>query len=404
MNAKHDTMFRCDKGPTGDARRSTSWPEGILVRLDRLSLGIGAILWAAAFTVLGCAGRTAAVPPSMGASGMPSANAEREATAMIGATAETEPVPSRGDAADDPAIWVHPTDPARSIVIGTDKKGGLIVYDLAGRQIQSLRDGRMVNVDVRDGFSLAGRPIALVTAGNRAEDSVAAYAVNPSTGLLEDVVDRTIKVGIPVYGSCMYHSSLTDQHYVFVNSKRGEVEQWVLHDDGTGHVRGSLVRRFVVGSQTEGCVADDALGHLYIGEEAVGVWKYAAEPDGGTVRRMVDATGSRGHLRGDVEGLTLFYGLTGSGYLIASSQGSSEFVVYRREGDNDYVARFSIGASNGIDPVTHTDGVDVVSRALPNYPRGLLVVQDNENDDGNQNFKLVSWEAVEKVLAGVEVR
>ena len=35
----------------------------------------------------------------------------------------TEPVPSTGDAADDPAIWIHPDDPARSLVLGTDKKG-----------------------------------------------------------------------------------------------------------------------------------------------------------------------------------------------------------------------------------------------------------------------------------------
>ncbi|MFI8362035.1 phytase [Streptomyces sp. NPDC085612] len=28
---------------------------------------------------------------------------------------ETAPVSHSGDAADDPAVWVHPTDPARSV-------------------------------------------------------------------------------------------------------------------------------------------------------------------------------------------------------------------------------------------------------------------------------------------------
>jgi myo-inositol-hexaphosphate 3-phosphohydrolase len=37
---------------------------------------------------------------------------------------ETQPVGHGGDAADDPAIFVHPTDPARSAIIATDKKGG----------------------------------------------------------------------------------------------------------------------------------------------------------------------------------------------------------------------------------------------------------------------------------------
>lgn len=35
------------------------------------------------------------------------------------------------DAADDPAIWMHPTNPGRSIVIGTHTQGAVEVYDLA---------------------------------------------------------------------------------------------------------------------------------------------------------------------------------------------------------------------------------------------------------------------------------
>src|SRR3546814_17336752 len=35
---------------------------------------------------------------------------------------------------DDPAIWIHPTDPSKSIILGTDKDsdGGLYAYDLEG--------------------------------------------------------------------------------------------------------------------------------------------------------------------------------------------------------------------------------------------------------------------------------
>src|SRR5688572_22315589 len=59
---------------------------------------------------------------------------------------ETAPVPSGGDAADDPAIWVHPTDRDLSVVIGTDKESGLAVYDLAGNQLQFLPHGSINNV------------------------------------------------------------------------------------------------------------------------------------------------------------------------------------------------------------------------------------------------------------------
>src|SRR5690606_31613375 len=51
---------------------------------------------------------------------------------------QTDPIPSPGDAADDPAIWLHPSDPAQSRVLGTDKRNGLAVYDLQGRQLQYL--------------------------------------------------------------------------------------------------------------------------------------------------------------------------------------------------------------------------------------------------------------------------
>ena len=75
-------------------------------------------------------------------------------TTDVTATVETDPVPNGGDAADDPAIWLHPTDPALSTVIGTDKEGGLAVYDLDGRQIQYLAGIRPNNVDIRHGFPL----------------------------------------------------------------------------------------------------------------------------------------------------------------------------------------------------------------------------------------------------------
>src|SRR5262245_38812596 len=91
------------------------------------------------------------------------------------ATIETDPVPNGGDAADDPAIWVNPNDPAQSIIIGTDKRGGLAVYDLSGKQIQYLSDGLMDNVDLRDGFKLDGRIVFYGDASNRKKHSIVSY-------------------------------------------------------------------------------------------------------------------------------------------------------------------------------------------------------------------------------------
>ena len=323
----------------------------------------------------------------------------RRIVAPVRATVETAPVQSSGDAADDPVIWRHPVDGAQSTIIGTDKKRGLMVYDVNGRVLQELPDGKMGNVDLRHDFPLGGSPTAIVTAGNRSDNSIAIYAIDQSTRRLRNVAARRIGVGLVVYGSCMYRSAVSGDYYVFITSKSGEVDQWRLLETKQGTVDVERVRRFDVGSQIEACVADDELGFLYIGEEQVGIWKYAAEPTGGDGRISVDSTGPTGFLTPDVEGLTISFGVSGTGYLIASSQGSDAFNVYRREGRNEYVATFAIEEGNGIDRVTHSDGIDVVNASLgPRFPRGVFVTQDQQNDGGRQNFKLVPWPAIEAVI------
>jgi myo-inositol-hexaphosphate 3-phosphohydrolase len=120
-----------------------------------------------------------------------------------------------------------------------------------------------------------------------------------------------------------------------------------------GRVEGRQVRAFAVGSQTEGCVADDALGRFYIGEEAVGIWRYGAEPGAGDMRTLVDSADQRGHLTSNVEGLALAHGADGSGYLVASSQGSSTYALYRR-GDNVKAASRSAMATGSTPSPTPT--------------------------------------------------
>ncbi len=321
--------------------------------------------------------------------------------ATVVATAETHPVPSAGDAADDPVIWRDPGAPARSIIIGTDKRKGLAVYDLNGRQLQFLPDGLINNVDLRDGFPLAGRPVTLVTASNQSDSSIGMYLLDPESRALMPIAARRVITTEP-YGACMYHSPLSGRFYYFVNSKGGTVEQWELHATAAGRVDATRVRAFTVGDQPEGCVADDELRFFYLGVEDQGIWKYGAEPGDGSDHRVVDTTDWKGRLHSDVEGLTMYYGSNGAGYLIASSQGSDEFVIYDRHGRNRYIGKFRIVAGERIDGVTSTDGIDVIGRALgPAFAKGLFVAQDDSNDSGHQNFKLVAWESIASSL-GIE--
>ncbi|HEU0253951.1 MAG TPA: phytase, partial [Pyrinomonadaceae bacterium] len=309
----------------------------------------------------------------------------------VSATVETEPMKTGGDSADDSTLWVNPNDPSLSLIIGTNKQRGLAAYDLSGKEVQFLPDGRMNNVDHRDNFLLGGKKVSLVTASNRSNNSVAIYRVNPETRRLENVAARTIKT-VEAYGSCMYHSSSTGKFYYIVTNKRGEVEQLELFDNGKGLVDARRARLFKRNTQLEGCVADDELDQLYIGEEAVGIWKYSALPESTATPTKVDGVMPSGNLKADVEGLTIAYGKDGQGYLIASSQGNNTYVVYRREGNNAYVKTFRIVAGQGIDDVSETDGIYVTTENLgPAFPSGVFIAQDGLDDKGKQNFKLVPW-------------
>ena len=69
------------------------------------------------------------------------------------------------------------------------------------------------------------------------------------------------------------------------------------------------------------------------------------------------------------------------------------------------LSKFHVGESldGKTDEVTHTDGISILSKAVRNFPEGLLVVQDDDNVDQdrqqmNQNFKVVDWRSVARLI------
>ncbi len=314
---------------------------------------------------------------------------------------ETPAVATWGDAADDPAIWVNVRDPSKSAIITTDKNLGLYVYDLDGKLLQTLPDGRMNNVDVRDGFMVDGTPRTIVAASNRTDKSIALYWLDPATRRLTRAGDP-VPTGIAdPYGLCMYADS--SGHYVFVNNNDdGLYRQWKITAEG-GRAVAKPVRDIAVGSIAEGCATDDETGALYINEENVALWRYSAKPDGGAERRAIDRVDGPNGLKADLEGIGIWKGKDGKGFIVLSNQGSDNYAVYRREGDNAFVGAFHIVADpeRGMDGVSETDGLDVTGANLgAHFPDGLLVVQDGRNlsPRERQNFKYVSWHAIAESL------
>lgn len=311
--------------------------------------------------------------------------------------AQTEQVARLGDVADDPALWVHPGDATRSRVLGTNKKQGLMVYDLQGRQTQFLDVGRLNNVDVRQRVALDGQQFDLAVASQRDDNSVLLFGID-AAGQVAELVRIPSGFG-HIYGICLYQPAAGGLE-VIVNDKDGRFRQFQMARQA-GVFSGKLVREFKVASQPEGCVADDRNGRLFIGEEKRGVWTLAAGGNASSAMRQVIGVGKV--LNADVEGLALYHGAHAS-YLIISSQGDNSYVVTDAQAPFKVRGKFRIGfnVDAGIDGTSETDGIEVSSNSFGGlFPQGLMVVQDGYKHlpDGTQNFKYVSWEDVARALA-----
>jgi 3-phytase len=316
-------------------------------------------------------------------------------TPRVSAAVETEPVPSRADAADDPAIWVNPVNPGASLIIATDKQSGLLVYGLDGSERQYLPLGNTNNVDLRTA-PWGDNDLTLVAASSRYPSELVLLTLDHHSGQLQ--LRKRHKVGLrEPYGVCLYQDT-SHQPYVFLNSTEGTLVQFAVDPDyGI-----TEVRRVKIRSQPEGCVADDDDGVLYVGEERRGIWRMSAKPEDPVDLDMFDPITAR-HLVADVEGLALYDG--DRKLLIASSQGDNSFAVYDLS-TSEHVLSFRITGANRVDAVSDTDGVAITPVSLPGYPNGILVVQDgyNTRPKANQNFKIVSWREVLNIIDQEQLR
>ncbi|WP_442963436.1 phytase [Pseudomonas sp. 3JA] len=315
----------------------------------------------------------------------------------VTAIVQSEPVARQGDAADDPAIWVHPTTPGLSRVLGTNKKQGLLAYNLQGKLLQELAVGRLNNVDVRANFKLGTQTVDLAVASNRDRNSLSLFSIDRASGELREAGEIMTSLQ-EIYGICLFQPA-EGELYAFANGKDGRFVQYRLSAPD-GVVKGQLVRQFSVDSQPEGCVADERRQRLFLGEEDVGVWEVDARADQPAILNSVIKVGPL--LHADVEGMAL-YQANGHDYLVISSQGNDSYLVLDAEPPYAVRGAFRVGlnAAAGIDGASETDGLEVTSMNLGGpWSQGMLVVQDGRKrmPEQTQNFKFVPWADVAKAL------
>jgi len=352
-------------------------------------------------------------------------------------TAATADMLGSGDVADDLCVWLHPGDRTRSVILGVNKSdkthGGLYAFQLDGarwkqtprweKEVNWFAAGKKLNnVDVRHGIASGAEKWDIVCAANRTDRALDLFRVRANAN--GDFERLELAARVPIgrgfaagtdapYGLALFHPKGSRRSFAVTSDKLGRVAQYELlcHPAGLDAEQ-ITARRFDDHGrpwpiserrcEIEGIVADDERAVIYLGSEDEGIFRFRTQDgvlDPGT-KVVVDRVGPR--LKADVEGLTLYLGPDGTGYLIASSQGSDRFVVYQRafSGDqpNAYVTSFAIGAGQGIDAVTATDGIDAVCADFGGqFQDGIFIAHDGEGHSPS-NYKLVAWANIARVI------
>jgi len=303
---------------------------------------------------------------------------------------------------DDPAVWIHPTDPSQSLIIGTDKEsdGALYVFDLSGKvQNDKVVRGlqRPNNVDVEYGLLLNGKPVDIAVATERQTHRLRIFSLPDMKpvdgGGLEMFVGETGPSYRDLMGIGLY-KNLAGDIYAIVGRKNGPTDgtylwQYRLSDNGHGQVKAGLVRKFGQYSgkkEIESIAVDDSLGYVYYSDEGQGVRQYFAEPGKGDQELALFAT--RGFTE-DHEGISIHQITDSTGYLLVSDQGADQFQVFSREGqpgkpyEHRWIKTVRVSAHQ-------SDGSETVSIPLNStFRHGLFIAMSD-----NRTFHLYRLEDI----------
>jgi 3-phytase len=319
---------------------------------------------------------------------------------------------------DDPAIWRHPADPARSLILGTDKEegaGGLFVFRLDGTIAQAITPlDRPNNVDVEYGVDVGGGrgPMDVAVVTERKQRRLRVFGIPPDGGPLVDLVpaglavlaDQPGEAGEPM-GIALYKRATDGAVFAIVAPKTGPADGYLWQYRLVGGPAGPaavFVRRFGAFDRTprqgetgeiEAVAVDDLRGYVYYSDEWAAIRKYHADPAHPEASHELATFGRDGYL-GDREGLAIVGGRDGGGYLVSSDQvaGGTRLKLYRRDGTaanpHDHAEVWTVPTASD-----ETDGLDVTD-PLPGYPDGLLVMMNSTA----RNFLLYDWRLVEAAL------
>jgi 3-phytase len=306
--------------------------------------------------------------------------------------------PARYDT-DDPAIWIDRADPSRSLIVGTDKEadGALYVYDLGGRIVNRVGGlKRPNNVDIAYGLPLGGTPTDIAVTTERDMMRLRVFSLPGMTSIDNgDLVVFDGDTNRAPMGIALYRRARDGAMFAFVGGKAGPltgyIGQYRLADDGTGHVKMTLIRSFGAYSgrkEIEAIAVDVELGYVYYADESVGVHKYKADPDAPDANTELALFATSG-FAGDHEGISIYKVNDGTGYILVSDQQANQFRVYPREGAPGRPHEHRLVKTVPVAAI-ESDGCEVTNVDLgPAFPHGLFVAMSN-----GRVFHYYAWEDI----------
>ena len=248
---------------------------------------------------------------------------------------------------DDPAIWVHPTDASKSLIIGTDKNkdGALYVFDLEGKIVNRVGDlQRPNNVDIEYGLPCSYELVDIAVTTERLTHKLRVFKLPEMTpidnGGIEIFKGETGEEFRDLMGIALYKNPKTKKIYAIVGRKNGPAEgylwQYELVFNGKSVV-GKFVRKFGTYSgqnEIEAIAVDNNLGFVYYSDEGFGIRKYYANPEKGNDE--ITIFGQKGFAE-DHEGISIYPTSDSTGYILVSDQQANHFKVFEREGNNKFI-------------------------------------------------------------------
>lgn len=371
---------------------------------------------------------------------------------------ETTPIPEGYETTDDAAIWVHPKDTSKSLVLGVSKNkikegayAGLGIYNLQGEELRFIKGDRLNNVDLRYSFRFKNKKFDIAAASNRDIKGVSLFLINAQGKIpyVESISlnDSLGKLKEEPYGLCM--AKWNKSFFIFMPMKSGKVFQYeVIEGDSlqVNYIKTLDLRKYVTREydkilnsvtitdlmaekelsgqelidtlvkklskrfQLEGCVSDDLNQTLYVGMEQLGVFKFEMNKKLNNPKLILKVKHSKydnvkipfkynePRITNDIEGLSLLQISKERSYLFVSVQGMDEYAIIRQK-DNKYLGSFKSHYKN--DDVTQTDGIAVSAHSLgEDFKSGLMVLHDHHNTENGTlkkaNYKFLSLEKIIK--------